>query len=1036
METLLSTVRRTLNWVATIVALIITVVLPAVYYVSAYSAEESAVRTEAEINAYIVNQLINANPEMWRYEDMRLTEMLSGRPREGHAEIRLIVDTKGRIIARSMDRVPTPILTRRAPLQDSGVTVGWLEVSRSLRGVLMRTVVIGLLGLMLGILVFFPLRLLPLHAMERMLGELREVTERKRAEEALRESEDKYRHLVEDVSDWVWETDENIVFTYSSPRVRDIIGYEPNEIVGHTPFDFMSQEQAQQTLDGVKSYVEQVAPIASFSNAMLRKDGGTAVVEFGGFPIFDVAGIFCGYRGTARDITDRVRAEEALRERLEFEKVLMTISVELINSPLDQIDSRINRALRVVGEYMGVDRCHVYQFDETAISGTRTHEWCAEGAMPAIDVLKMATTQDYGWFAERMATGEPLVIPRLSDLPEEAQPGKGVLMGLGVKSLTNVPMICQGRFIGFVGFESVGKEKAWTEEGVALLKIVGEILLNAMERQRGEEALRESEDKYRRLVEDVSDFVFEVDENMVLTYGSPKVRDILGYEPEEIVGRPATSFVPPNEAEKMLNMLAPIFEARGPVPPMVFNMLRKDGSNVTVEFNGSPIFDSNGVFGGYLGTARDITERKRAEEERDMSLARLEALWNLAQMKEVDESELYEVILAESVTLTGSKYGLIARVSEDGRTLTLKFLTPEVGRDCHIPDGRVLEMDRLTILDKPVREKTYVIDNECKVVVESRLPSGHVAIERVLAAPILSEGIVREVLVVANKPFDYNEQDANQLLLLGAGAASLIERRAFEEKIKELTRTLERRVAERTAELEEVNRGLEAFTYSVSHDLRSPLRSIDGFSLAIMEDYSDKLDNVGLDYLVRVRAATQRMGHLIDDLLRLSRVTRTEIKWADVNLSNLAREILAELQKSAPERNMELVVQPDVVVWGDPALLRIAMNNLLHNAWKFTGKKLLGKIEFGCVSPKGERVCFVRDNGVGFDSKYADKLFQPFQRLHAEGDFSGTGIGLAMAKRIIGRHGGQIWAEGAVDQGAAFYFTIMRPKRKKRRRLT
>lgn len=245
-----------------------------------------------------------------------------------------------------------------------------------------------------------------------------------------------------------------------------------------------------------------------------------------------------------------------------------------------------------------------------------------------------------------------------------------------------------------------------------------------------------------------------------------------------------------------------------------------------------------------------------------------------------------------------------------------------------------------------------------------------------------------------------------------------------DETLNELARSLERRVVERTAQLEDTNRELEAFTYSVSHDLRAPLRSIDGFSLAIQEDYTDKLDDAGKDYIDRVRAATQRMAQLIDDLLRLSRITRVEMRRESVNLSEMAREIIDELKNSNPEREAEIVIQPDVMAEGDPDLLKIALGNVLGNAWKFTSKASIGRIELGTTDIDGEQAYFVRDNGIGFDMAYAGKLFTPFQRLHAETEYPGTGIGLAIVKRIIARHEGRIWAEGVVGQGATFYFTL------------
>jgi signal transduction histidine kinase len=248
--------------------------------------------------------------------------------------------------------------------------------------------------------------------------------------------------------------------------------------------------------------------------------------------------------------------------------------------------------------------------------------------------------------------------------------------------------------------------------------------------------------------------------------------------------------------------------------------------------------------------------------------------------------------------------------------------------------------------------------------------------------------------------------------------------RVQSEELREANEELEKRVLERTTQLEAANKELEAFSYSVSHDLRAPLRSIDGFSQALFEDHGDKLDEQGRGDLQRVRAATQRMAQLIDDMLDLSRVSRSEMRREPVDLSALVKNIAAELQAAEPDRQVSLAIAEGLRSQGDPRLLRVLLENLLRNAWKFTGKHPTAKIEFGTMQNNGKPVYYVRDDGAGFDMAYADKLFGAFQRLHAMTEFNGTGVGLATVQRIVNRHGGRVWAEGTVDQGATFYFTL------------
>jgi light-regulated signal transduction histidine kinase (bacteriophytochrome) len=225
-------------------------------------------------------------------------------------------------------------------------------------------------------------------------------------------------------------------------------------------------------------------------------------------------------------------------------------------------------------------------------------------------------------------------------------------------------------------------------------------------------------------------------------------------------------------------------------------------------------------------------------------------------------------------------------------------------------------------------------------------------------------------------------------------------------------------------QLEASNKELESYSYSISHDLRTPLRTLDGFSEMIIEEYGDKLDETGKSYLNRIRKAGQTMSRLTEDILKLSRITRAEMHRDTVNLSLIAGSIVDELKAAQPERRAQFIITPDITVNGDKALLEILLRNLLENAWKYTSKCSDARIEMGVNFQDSKEVYFIKDNGVGFDMQYKDKLFQPFQRLHTSKDYAGTGIGLATAQRVVRRHGGEIWAESEVDKGTAFYFTL------------
>jgi signal transduction histidine kinase len=256
------------------------------------------------------------------------------------------------------------------------------------------------------------------------------------------------------------------------------------------------------------------------------------------------------------------------------------------------------------------------------------------------------------------------------------------------------------------------------------------------------------------------------------------------------------------------------------------------------------------------------------------------------------------------------------------------------------------------------------------------------------------------------------------MILMAAVGIHVYRVRSIEGQRKKL----EIEVTERTTELKRSNKELEAFMYSVSHDLRAPLRGMDGFSQVLLEDYAEKLDKKGKNYLLRIRKASQYMGHLIDDLLKLSRLTRSEMHFGQVNLSHLVKSILQEYQQTYPGRNVEFIIEQDLDVKGDTSLLEVMLRNLIDNAWKFTSKKPDARIEFSATQNKGKKIFFIKDNGIGFDMAYSKNIFDVFQRYNTE--FEGTGIGLATVQRIIYLHSGRIWAESKVDKGATFYFII------------
>lgn len=414
-------------------------------------------------------------------------------------------------------------------------------------------------------------------------------------------------------------------------------------------------------------------------------------------------------------------------------------------------------------------------------------------------------------------------------------------------------------------------------------------------------------------------------------------------------------------------------------------VLTPGGEMITLWGNASPLFDSEDNVRGSIAAFLNISEQKNlqkriAESEERLRLAQKAAEigtwdWELGTNKLIWSDEIKEIFGLEHNDFGGDFDSFVKFIHPDDYDFVVESVNSSLkeGKDYDI-EHRIIRPDKSIHW---VRENGDVIrDHNGK--------------------PVRMIGIVQEIT----------------------------ERKKVEEKIISLNHSLLRQ----TAELSAVNRELEAFSYSVSHDLRSPLRSIDGFSQALLEDYQFLFDKEGKDYLCRIRNATNRMADLIDALLKLSRITQHQLDLEKINLSKLSDSIINELKTDNPNRDVKIKIQDDLVTIADKHLVQIALDNLISNAWKFTSKKEKGFIEIGKTIREGEESFFIKDNGAGFDMKYASKLFVPFQRFHSNEEFEGMGIGLGIVSRVINKHGGKIWADSRVDNGSTFYFRLQKDR--------
>jgi len=511
-----------------------------------------------------------------------------------------------------------------------------------------------------------------------------------------------------------------------------------------------------------------------------------------------------------------------------------------------------------------------------------------------------------------------------------------------------------------------------------------EYSLDVTERKRAEEAMRESEEKFRGLAEQSPNMIF-INRKGRVVYANRRCEEIMGYRREEFYS-PDFDFlemVAPECRDLVKENLSK--HGRGEeVRPYEYTLRTKDGKHIEAILNSRLITYAGEL--SILGIVTDITERKRVERELR------KRTYDLGErVKELNC--LY--LISNLVEKPG--------ISLEGILQGTANLIPAAWEYPEITCARVVLEDKV-FLTGNFRETVW---NQSTEILVHGNPVGSVEVGYLEERPQKDEG-----------PFLAEERSL--LRAIAERLGRVVERTRAREEIQKLNASLKAQANELAA----ANKELEAFSYSVSHDLRAPLRTVDGFSQALLEDHADKLDQSGKDYLQRVRSATRRMGQLIDDLLNLSLTRRREMRREETNLSELARTIAGELAKTEPERQAEFIIQDGVRAHGDTSLLRELLENLLGNAWKFTGKTADPRIEFGAQVQRDQKVYFVRDNGAGFDMNYADKLFVPFQRLHSDSEFSGNGIGLALVSRIVSRHGGRIWAEGQMEKGATFYFTL------------
>ncbi|PKP30197.1 MAG: hypothetical protein CVT99_14300 [Bacteroidetes bacterium HGW-Bacteroidetes-16] len=799
-----------------------------------------------------------------------------------------------------------------------------------------------------------------------------DITVRKQAEAALRQSEWRYREIFDNVLDSLFllevTSDQRFRNLEINPAFEKSTGLPREQLIGK----FIEETVPEDVASIVNAKYRHCVDAAHAIEEEVELDLPTGRRYFHStlIPARDEAGHIYRIIGISRDITDRKLAEDELRINEGRYRMAQTIS-HTGNWEYNIKTTCFwgsDEAKRIYGFDLENDSFSTEEVENCITEKERVHQ-------ALVDLIQENKPYNLEFEIRPKNSSEPKIISSIAELERDDQGNP--------------------------------------------LRVVG-VIQDITERKRAEEAIETSAFRLNEAQQLAHIGSWELDIINNSLHWSDEIYRLFEIDPEKFDAtyEAFLNAIHPDDRELVNSAYTNSLKDKTPYT-IDHRLLFADGRIKYVHEQCETMYDADGKPLRSMGIVRDITDSKLVED----------TLFFLAQRGWQTSKENFFDALAQFL---GEKldmdYVLIDKIEEN----------PEIAETVALyAKGTITPNLRYALKGTPCenvmgRDLCVYPQNIQKLFPDDTLLPG-MGVESYIGIPLWDSAgrPIGLIAVMGIKPLT-NAAPVTQLLqLVAIRAAAELERLQDEEEILKLNLELEQRVKDRTAQLESTNKELEAFSYSVSHDLRAPLRSIDGFSLALIEDYHDRIDDQGVNYLHRVRKATQRMAQLIDDMLSLSRINRSEMNIQEVHLSEMVQEIANELHENQPERKVEFIVQQGIKVRGDEHLLRIVLVNMLGNAWKFTSKHLNARIEFGMLQQDGMPVYFVRDDGAGFDMNYAQKLFGPFQRLHTLNEFPGTGIGLAIVKRIIHRHKGKVWAEGEVENliagkagGATFYFTI------------
>jgi PAS domain S-box-containing protein len=834
------------------------------------------------------------------------------------------------------------------------------------------------------------------------------ITERKKAEESLYESQQVFRTLVENSPDIIARYDKNCKRIYVNPVYLREAKIPQQELLTKTPIQRSPLPSDSATvLQNLLCKVLE-SGFADSADVFWPKNNIDNWYNVYASPEFDREGKIVSVMTISRDITARKQVEQKRLEHLRFFEYMDQVNRALQAS--NDLNQMMSSVLDIVLSVFNCDRAFLlYPCNPDATSWSVPMERTKPEYPGVLELgINVPMSSDVAQIFKLLLESDG---PVMFDQNTQHSLSTNASDRFGFKSFMSMALYPKIGSPWQFGIHQCSNARIWTTEEERLLQEIGRRISDSLTSLLAYRDLQDSEQRYREVFENSPVSIWEEDFSGVKTIfdelkrqGISDIETYFCQYPEVVqqcaglikiidVNQSALTLHKATTKQELMVNLVNTFTLES------FDTFRQE---LICLWNGGTKMASDAIVKTLTGNLRNVTVCFSVCPGCEESLSKiLVSLVDITERKQADETleterKRMEIILSSLNTGLSLINPNMTIAWVNKKTRDMFPVGEPVGEVCH-----VFYESRETICEGCGTVRAFITG----IVVESeQLVPDTNKWYNIISIPI--------------------KDVAGRVVNVLEGITDITDRKQAEEEIRKLNQELEQRVAERTSQLEIANKELESFSYSVSHDLRAPLRSIDGFSLVLLEEYQDHVDAQGKNYLQRIRLATQRMAQLIDDMLNLSQVGRCEMDIQQVNLSEMVQKIADEHHCIQPNRNVDFIIQKGIVVQGDSRLLRIVLENLIGNAWKFTSKHPIAHIEFGMQQQERQKVYYVRDDGAGFDMNYAQKLFGAFSRLHTIKEFQGTGIGLATIKRIILRHGGKVWAEGEVEKGATIYFTI------------